>query len=168
MSSLQKFCWKMRSICASVGMACLCLVAPVVVAEQDVDFARDVAPIFEQHCVRCHSSLTDRGDLSLETAAGLKQMQLVVPGDPDGSSLLDVITAADGQKPRMPEQGPPVPADQVAMLRRWIQQGAVWPADVVVRERSKAGADWWSLQPLQQKFFADSIDQFIDARLTEH
>lgn len=150
-------------------MACLSLMgAPVVVAEQDVDFARDVAPIFEQHCVRCHSSLTDRGDLSLETAAGLKQMQLVVPGDPDGSSLLDVITAADGQKPRMPEQGPPVPADQVATLRRWIQQGAVWPADVVVRERSKAGADWWSLQPLQQKFSAHSIDQFIDARLTEH
>ncbi|MFN7811406.1 MAG: DUF1549 and DUF1553 domain-containing protein, partial [Planctomycetia bacterium] len=48
----------------------------------------------------------------------------------------------------MPNEGKPLAAGQVAMLRRWIAEGAVWPAGVTVVERSKADRSWWSLRPL--------------------
>ena len=48
----------------------------------------------------------------------------------------------------MPKEGAPLPSEEVARIRRWIAEGAVWPAHVVVRQTAKADGSWWSLQPL--------------------
>ena len=113
-----------------------------------VEFARDVAPIIEQHCIRCHKPGNEKGDLSLATIEDLTADGYVTPGKPEESHVLDVVTAAAGQRPAMPKEGDPLSAAEVDRLRRWIADGAKWPDSVVVRERSKADAAWWSLQPL--------------------
>ncbi len=144
-----------------------------------VDFARDVAPIFQEHCVRCHQPGIRKGELSLATAGDLLVGEQVVPGQPEASGLLDLVTpAAERERPAMPKEGKPLTAVQVATLRRWIAEGALWPKDFVVREPSKADAGWWSLQPLGDveppspdemlaEWSANPIDRFVMSRLVK-
>lgn len=153
--------------------------APLVGAEGAVDFVRDVAPLFERSCVRCHQPANKKGDLSLATAADLLDLGYLVPGKPNESHLLDVVTAgADGRAPTMPKEGQPLTADEVAIVRRWIAAGAVWPSDAIVRERSKADRSWWSLQPLKSHappsppglptaWSTNPIDRFVFQKLAE-
>ena len=148
----------------------ICL-AQVAAAEQSVDFTAQVAPIFAQHCVRCHSASVKSGKLSLATSTDLLQTGYVVAGDPDGSYLLEVITSQDNERPAMPQEGTALSSSQVELIRKWIQQGAEWPQGVVVQQKSKADSSWWAYQPLkvsQQDSQSDSdtqakrcIDDFI-------
>ena len=89
-------------------------------------------------------------------------------GDSDGSYLIELVTSQDGESPAMPKDAKPLSDDEVELLRRWIEQGAKWPSDVVISEKSKADASWWSLQPLQAKSLRNTIDDFIRERLREH
>ena len=133
----------------------------------EIDFAAEIAPIFSEHCVRCHSDGIAKGDLSLARIDGLRENEYLVAGEPDESHLIDLIEGVDGEPPTMPKEGDPLSADQVALVRQWISEGANWPAEVVVREKSKADASWWSLQPVRSDFDESTIDAFIDAQLME-
>jgi mono/diheme cytochrome c family protein len=144
-------------------------------ASPPVDFARDVAPIFQRHCIRCHQAANTKSQLSLATGSDLTAKGFVVAGDPSGSYLLETVTAPPGEEAQMPKEGPPLSNDEVALLRRWIAEGARWPDDFVVRERSKADHTWWSLQPLAvvepavegipHEWRGSPIDRFVYARL---
>ena len=116
--------------------------------ESPVDFAREVAPIFQQHCIRCHRPELRKGEVSLATAADLKDNDHLVAGKPDESRLLDLVTPRGGKPAKMPKEGTPLSPAQIGILRRWIASGAVWPESVTIREASRAGQDWWSLQPV--------------------
>jgi len=154
--------------CVAILFALLCNTGA---ADQPLDFAKDVAPIFQQHCVRCHTPGNAKGDISLATFAHLKENEYVVAGDPDSSYLVELVTTSNGEPPAMPQESKPLSDAEVTMLRRWIKEGAKWPDDVVIREKSKADASWWAYQPLSgqaQSFEHDTIDDFIRAKLAEH
>ncbi|QDT14679.1 PSD1 and planctomycete cytochrome C domain-containing protein [Alienimonas californiensis] len=91
----------------------------------EVQFARDVRPIFNAHCSACHGGVREAGGLNLinEDSVAL----LVTPGDPALSYLLDRVTDPDDET-RMPpaEHGPRLSDAEVATLTRWIEQGAAW------------------------------------------
>jgi mono/diheme cytochrome c family protein len=149
-------------------------------AGDEVDFARDIGPLLEQHCIRCHQPQNRKGDLSLATADDVTELGFVVPGLPDQSYLLDVVgPGADGGRPQMPKEGTPLTDAARQKLRSWIAAGATWPSDSVLRERSKADARWWSLQPLAagplpdpagipEAWRGQAIDRFVYARLAEN
>jgi mono/diheme cytochrome c family protein len=158
--------------------ACGWLTPHVAGSEGEADFARDVAPIFEQHCIRCHHPDNAKGDLSLATAADLTANGYITPGKPDESYLLDIVTSSSGERPAMPQEGGPLPDEEIERLRRWIADGATWPASVVIREKSKADASWWSLQRLAaveppataglpDAWQANPIDRFVYQRLAQ-
>jgi hypothetical protein len=140
-----------------------------------INFKRDVAPIIERHCIRCHQPANKKGELSLATVHDLAANEYVVPGDPDASYLLEVVTAAKGQTPMMPKEGPTLSASEIEILRAWIAAGATWPESIVLREQSKADRSWWSLQPLKNvtplsegvpaEWAANPIDRFVFAKL---
>ena len=89
------------------------------------------------------------------------QADYVVPGDPDESRLIAVVTASDGERPEMPKTGTPLTEEQVEVLRRWIRDGAHWPAEVVLLVS-------WSLAPISHDLLADrSIDDFVLKQLRE-
>jgi len=149
-----------------------------------IDFEKQIAPIFQQRCVRCHAPGNQKGDVSLATLEDLKANEYVIAGDADGSYLIELVTSQDGEPPAMPHKAEPLSSDEVSLLRQWIEQGAEWPSDVVVKETSKADTSWWALQPLSVAFrsakaansnasFAEqkatlTIDEFIIAKLTEN
>lgn len=156
------------TLVAQLGSAFLLLSSAMTAwgAESAVSFETDVAPIIQEHCIRCHLPGNAKGDLSLATFESLQENEYVVAGDPDNSYLLDVVTAHDGEPPAMPKDGPPLSEEEVSRIRQWIQEGAIWPETIVLREKSKADATWWSLQPLQARDDA-SIDSLVLEKLAE-
>ncbi len=168
----------MRSLLLAICLTMLLLPAGAHAAEK-VDFVRDIAPIFQQHCIRCHSPNIKKGAISLATLADLKKQGQLEPGDPEASHLLELITPDEDGKAQMPKEGAALKPAQVALIRQWVKQGAVWPEAVVLQEKSKADKDWWSLQPLSTAeppaavdgfpaaWAAHPIDRFIAGKLAE-
>jgi hypothetical protein len=97
-----------------------------------IDFNRDIRPIFNQNCTACHGGVKAEGGISFvfrEQAirVGESKKPTIVPGKPDESELIVRITSPD-EKLRMPraEHGPRLTAEQIALLRQWIAEGARW------------------------------------------
>jgi mono/diheme cytochrome c family protein len=149
-------------------------------AAQEEDFARGAGLVLERRCLECHNDTDKKGGLSLATPqaalAGGDSGPCIEPGRPDASFLLDYIS---GQPPEMPKGKPPLPADEVAKIRRWIAGGAKWPDGLVLRDKALPDADWWSFRPLgrpplphltanDQRRVRTPIDAFVLARLREH
>ncbi len=91
----------------------------------EVSFAKQVWPVFRQHCWSCHSGGKPEGGLRFDSQEhvlrGGETGPLVVEGKPDESLLIEQVS---GDKPAMPPKRPPIGADKVALLRQWIAQGA--------------------------------------------
>lgn len=115
-----------------LGWAAL-LTAPVsLTADSDVpDYASKVEPILRAYCVGCHNADDAKGDLDLSAHARLLEGggsgPVVVAGKSGESSL--TLTVERKQKPFMPPKGKPAPsAEEVAVLKRWIDGGAKGPS----------------------------------------
>lgn len=98
--------------------------------ERHVDFNRDIRPIFNSQCMACHGGVKQASGVSFsyrEQALGIGKSgrPTIVPGNPRASELIARITSNDPEV-RMPLHGQPLPAGQVALLRQWIKEGAVW------------------------------------------
>ncbi len=98
-----------------------------------VDFGRQIQPILEQHCLKCHSRGKYRGGLSLENRqsllAGGESGPAAVSGKPGESLLVELIAAEDADR-RMPAKAAPLKAGEIALVRTWIEQGMPWPAEI--------------------------------------
>lgn len=132
-----------------------------------VDYGREIQPILAKRCYSCHGPgedeaglrLNDRGSALSELDSGERA---VVPGRPEESELLRRIRATD-EAERMPPEGKPLTADEIALIDRWISQGAAWEKH-------------WAFQPpetpelptvKQETWVTNPVDAFILARLEE-
>ena len=104
----------------------------VAKAGQDVNYAKQVHPILERHCFKCHGPDKQKGDLRLDTRAGLFAEQdgftPVVPGDPEMSLLLEMVLLPADDVDVMPPEGETLTEREMLVLQTWIEQGAVWEA----------------------------------------
>lgn len=145
---------------------------------QDVDYARDIAPIFEEHCSYCHGEDEQESGFRLDRRVGLLKggdsgLQAIVPGHPEKSYLIDVVKHLDPDV-KMPPDEDPIDAAKIELLERWIQQGAVWPGqmDATVEEK----VELWSFQPVKRPAVpavsetdqvANPVDAFLLSRLAK-
>ena len=110
-----------------IATACVAfLAAPARGDEQKpVSYHRDIRPIFNANCNACHKPDKSKGDLDMTTFAALvkggKNGSPIEGGKPDKSLLFDMI---HGDKPEMPSEGDPLKPGQVALIERWIKEGA--------------------------------------------
>ena len=134
-----------------------------------LNFARDVRPILSDNCFACHGpdDQKRKAKLRLDTREGaFAKLEggepVIVPGKPDESDLIDRIENDDPEL-RMPpkKSGKQLTAEQVAVLRRWVEQGATWTAH-------------WSFEPPRKPALPavknlawpiTEVDRFILARL---
>lgn len=102
--------------------------APTATPSGPVDFARDVWPIFEARCIKCHGEEKQSDDLRLDAPQYLVPSEedhgLIVAGNPAGSELYEHIMLPDDHDERMPKNDDPLSADQKNLIKRWIEQGA--------------------------------------------
>ena len=108
----------------------VCLLG-MIRGEAAVSFERDVAPILRTHCAGCHNDADREGEFSVETLASLRKGGdkggTIRPGHAEDSLLIQLI---EGRvRPSMPPKDEPrVPASEVAVLRKWIDEGATGSA----------------------------------------
>lgn len=93
-----------------------------------VSFSRDIAPILLRNCQECHGPTKSKGKYRLDTFAKLTQPgdsghASLTPNRPDQSEIFRLLTAPDPDD-RMPQKSDPLPADQIQLVKRWIEQGA--------------------------------------------
>jgi len=148
-----------------------------------VDFARDVRPILQTHCWRCHGEQEQESGLRLDSATSLAEGgnsgPAVIPGKAADSALIQAVTGAKGVS-RMPppDEAPRLSDAQIDALRRWIDDGAKWPADETPANTPKfaASATHWSFQRarrpallavLSPAWATGPIDTFILAKLDQ-
>lgn len=94
----------------------------------DVEYARDVKPIFTKYCVGCHNATDHESDIQLHTLASIikggPDGAILVPKDPVASPLWRLMSGK--QEPKMPPEDSPQPTSQdIDIIQRWIEQGAV-------------------------------------------
>src|SRR5688572_6091111 len=123
----------MRLSKQTVAVAAVISIAAIIAAARPsaqpsprVDFARDVKPILESRCLACHDKDKRKGGLSLATYAdaldGGRNGAAIRPGNAAGSLLVHRIVGAI--EPQMPKDEDPLTPAQLAIVRRWIDQGA--------------------------------------------
>ncbi len=92
-----------------------------------VSFSQSVAPILSKRCLACHNAKTAKGRYNMETYAGIvkggESGAAAVPGKPADSTLFEMI--ADGS---MPKDADPLTKEQIALIKKWIETGAVLDA----------------------------------------
>lgn len=101
-------------------------------ARTTVNFDRDIRPIFEQTCLRCHGPERPKSHFRLDNResalkGGNENANDIVPGDSARSHLIHYVARiVPDMKMPPPGRGAPLTPTQVGLLRAWIDQGAVW------------------------------------------
>lgn len=113
-------------------MRLLLLLAAALPAAAEVDFAKEIQPLLERHCLGCHGAGRGLGGLRLHTRDAALKQRAVVPGNPDASLLVLTMDIAPGKPAAMPPGGPQVPAEARTLIRQWIAEGAKWPAGLEI------------------------------------
>lgn len=114
------------------GAAMLAADAPAQGPAADgVDFVKDIYPIFVASCIKCHGPEKQKGELRLDSVeaikAGGENGPIVVSGKPGESKLCLLISKPKGDPDIMPANGDPLTPEQIALVAKWIEKGAVLP-----------------------------------------
>ena len=143
-------------------------------AEVRVNFVRDIQPILSQHCYECHGADEQEGQLRLDARAVVMKGGVSGPlfeqGRGDASLLVGRLRSTDDDE-RMPPEGESLNEQQIALIARWIDQGADWPAGVGVQVKS-AERHWAYVKPERpelpqienENWAKNEIDRFVAAR----
>jgi hypothetical protein len=128
-------------------------------------FHEQVAPILVKNCIECHNDVTTKGGLNMET------LETTLKGGDDGPAIVlgksaesllytMIVPESAGEKAEMPKKKPALSTAETDLIKRWIDMGAVWPQEIVLKEKPKGDVTHWAFQPLKASKHA-SIDEFI-------
>ncbi len=128
-------------------------------AQTPVSFRREIAPLLQRRCANCHNEENPKGGYRVDTfghtrTAGDSGSAPLAPGKPADSLLHRLLITSDKDE-RMPQKADALPADELALVERWITQGAASDADrddqplaELVRERHLRPAPAHYARPL--------------------
>ena len=117
---------------------------------QAVDFVKDVQPILELNCVRCHNpkaTAVDKGDTDyiLDTKDAAIRGKYIIPGDGAKSKVYKTTVLADDDEKLMPpmdeikkKSSRKLTSDEAETLKKWIDEGAKWPDGVTLIARKQS------------------------------
>lgn len=101
-------------------------------ASRTVDFDRDIAPIFRTSCIMCHGPEKPQARLRLDSVEGVLQGGAsgrgIIPGNSKDSLLVKRLFGSQ-DAPRMPLGAGPLPAEEIDLIRAWIDQGSFAVSD---------------------------------------
>ncbi len=153
------------------SVALLFLPLAVSAAEPVLTFEKDVRPIVKAHCTHCHGE-EEKPEGGVDLRLRRFMDEIVVPGQPAQSKLVEVVRSGE-----MPEKGKPLTKAQLAVIERWIEQGAktakpepvtLAPGPVILDE----DREYWAFQPVQRPTVPagggkNPIDAFVSTKLAE-
>lgn len=107
------------------------LASSSVEAAGKVEFNRDIRPILSENCFHCHGpdKTTRKARLRLDERESAVNRKAIVPGKPDESELIArILSSEENEVMPPPKAHKTLTAPQKALLRQWIQEGAVYQA----------------------------------------
>ena len=144
----------------------------------EVDFQRDIEPVFRQHCAACHGEAVQSGGLRLDNPGdalrGGYSGVAIKAGDGSGSRLVKMLVRPASEGPSMPLGGDRLSSEQIAVVTAWIDQGAEWSESRGGEEEPREVSQHWSFArpkrpaiPLvrDKSWARNPIDSFVAARL---
>jgi mono/diheme cytochrome c family protein len=180
-----------------VAQAVLLVSAAGAMAAEDLfdQFQKEVRPILEESCFKCHGPDKQKGGLRLDRKAdmlggGDSGEPAITPGKSADSQLVARIKSTKSDEV-MPPKGDPLKPEQIAAVARWIDSGAHWPPSgesesesatkvqaapvgMVITDKDR---NFWSFQPPQRSQPASAqqtgwprqpLDYFIAAKLAQN
>jgi uncharacterized membrane protein len=105
-------------------------VEPIAALPEKVEFWRDIDPIFNEACYECHNAKKQKGELRMDTRelflkGGDDGPGFIVGNSKESSTVIRLHEKDETQ--RMPKKKPALSEHEIALIARWIDQGAVWP-----------------------------------------
>jgi len=152
--------------------------------EQIQFFEKSVRPLLVEHCYKCHSEKSQKGNLRVDGRGHLllggDSGSAFTPGKPGESLLMEAIRYESYEMP----PGQKLKDEEIAIFERWIELGAPWPGDdgsIPQRAAGKGFTDeeraWWAFQPVQNPVLPalqslsqwgnGGIDRFIAAQMEQ-
>ena len=150
-------------------------------------FEEHVRPLLAARCQVCHNAQLKSGNIDLSGVEGFLKARdeaaLISTEQPESSRLLAIV-GYEGRI-KMPPTGK-LPAEEIAILVNWVGQGAPWPGaeqrQALIPQHqlgsfTEEQQNYWAFQPVadpglpevrDRGWAANSIDQFVLARMEEH
>lgn len=131
-------------------------------------FENHVRPILAEHCYSCHGPEKQKGGLRLDMPTAVQEGGanglVIVPGNPDGSRLIEAIRYTDDELQMPPTSR--LPDDAIAHIEKWVALGAPWPGaydamaalDVRTREAVATSEKYWAYRPVARPEVPESLD----------
>lgn len=124
---------------AKTLVSTLLLSPALLCAAEKVDFVKQVKPLLEGACTHCHGVKEDKGDFRMHTLEDIKKGNEngpgLVAGDLKKSSIYTtLLLAADEDMAMPPKKEGSLEKSQIEVIKAWIEQGANWPAGVVLEQ----------------------------------
>src|SRR5215471_1812015 len=140
-------------------------------ANHTVNFSKEIKPILESSCIKCHGRGRTKGSFQLDTREtflkGGDSGVAVVPGKSADSLLIALVAGVDPDNV-MPKKGSRLTPEQVGIVRAWIDQGALWDN----------GVSFGRLEPMNLKprlpeippahASQNPVDRFIEKYFGDH
>jgi hypothetical protein len=139
-------------------------------ADRKIDFTKDVLPILETRCFKCHQGVNSKSGVRLdhrpEILGETSGLVLAAPGKSAESSLVRLVAGLVPDE-IMPPKGPRLTAGEIGILRAWIDQGLAWDE---ARFPSAVKSDHWAFQrvkrpnvPEKSAWARNPVDAFVEA-----
>ena len=142
--AMKRFSWLLPSLIVIFSLSNACSRAEEAV--ERVEYAKDIKPLLKARCYACHGGLKQEAGLRLDTGKlirqGSRNSLVLQPGQADGV-LVERIRSSD-EAHRMPPEGEPLSALQIARIIAWVQQGAASPDD---EQPERDPGLHWAFQP---------------------
>jgi hypothetical protein len=161
------------------SLCCFVLASAAFTLPAQVDFTRDVQPVLKRNCYACHGPGMQQSGLRLDDgAAALKggnSGKAILPGKSGESPLVHRVRGDKGV-PQMPPGGRKLKPEEIALLEKWIDAGATFPAGSATAKAVRPTSQHWSFQPVRKAeppavpnnaAVRNEIDRFIIARLAK-
>ena len=135
------------------------LITALTVGHGAVDFERDVKPLLEKHCLKCHREDYKKSDYKIETRSAALADDIIIPGNADESIFIELIELDDDDPEVMP------PAKEVRMtieekkvLKDWVNEGAKWDEKIVLKMPTAINFKR-DIDPILKKLEKDEIEK---------
>jgi hypothetical protein len=135
-------------------------------ADADAHFREQVAPLIARHCLECHDTATKEGGLDLSrkeaAATGGDSGPAWESGDAEGSLLWLYVEADD-----MPQDRPPLAADEKKLLREWIEAGAAWSVDTIESVAHARGSAYTGIRRLTIPEYIETVRATVGVNIEQ-
>src|SRR5690242_18913408 len=141
-------------------------------ASAPVRFSRDIKPIFDSSCIRCHGRGRSKGGFQLDTREtvlkGGDSGPVVLKGKSEDSLLIELVSGLNPDNV-MPKKGARLTPEQVGLLRKWIDQGLSWDAEINFARPDPPNLERHAPRvAISLESGANPIDQILKPYFAEH